>query len=154
MIGVTFANPLKRQEKPFENTVFFEGQNTIFRTGRVKTTAVSHERANHELIEANKTDDEEFHTKFPCFVSGIFGIILSSSLLRKWWNWQTRYLEVVVREIAWGFKSPLSQDFLTQAISTWVFFIHEGKRDQKMGGLRLEPLKGALLTEKHKGMTL
>jgi hypothetical protein len=53
MIGMAFANPFKRQEKPFENTVFFEGQNTIFRTGRVKAAAVSYERANHKLVEAN-----------------------------------------------------------------------------------------------------
>ena len=33
-------------------------------------------------------------------------IIPYFQLLRKWWNWQTRYLEVVVRVIPLGGSSP------------------------------------------------
>lgn len=36
---------------------------------------------------------------------------------RKWRNWYTRYLEVVVGEIPWGFKSPLSHRFF---LMKWV----------------------------------
>ncbi len=106
MPGVTLANTLDCQEKSFKDAVFFEGQNAVFGAGRMEPAAVANERANHELVEANEANEEDLHTKFPCFVSGIFGIILSSSLLRKWWNWQTRYLEVVVRVISLGGSSP------------------------------------------------
>lgn len=37
--------------------------------------------------------------------------IILSFILRKWRNWQTRYLEVVVGFSSWGFESPLSQSF-------------------------------------------
>lgn len=38
--------------------------------------------------------------------------ILLSSLQAKVVKWYTRYLEVVVGVIPWGFKSPLSQSIL------------------------------------------
>ncbi len=40
--------------------------------------------------------------------------------MREWRNWQTRYLEVVVRETFWGFESPLSQ-FIHIVIQELIF---------------------------------
>ena len=103
---MAFANAFNGEVDSFKDTVFFEGQDAVFGARRVETTARAYEGADRVLVEANKPDEEGFHEKFPCFVSAIFGIILSSSLLRKWWNWQTRYLEVVVRVISLGGSSP------------------------------------------------
>ena len=57
---------------------------------------------------------------------GVGGASVSSSTLREWRNWQTRWLQVPVRETSWGFKSPLAHG--KSPAQRWFLGVFAGSR--------------------------